>query len=327
MNKKTILILLACSVLPSLVSYSQTKTNVHLNHIFKINGSGKWDYLVADHEQNRIYVSHGSQVNVLNEITGDSVATITNTLGVHGIALVTVLGKGYTSNGKTGDCTVFDIKSNKELSRIKAGENPDALFYDQYCKKLFVFNGRSLDATVIDPITDQVIATIPLGGKPETGVSDGKGKIFVNIEDKNEVVCFDSGNYKILNRFALKGGEEPSGLALDRKTSRLFIGCANKKMLVMDAKNGVIISSLPIGNGCDGIAFDPVLKQIYSSNGEGTMTVIKASPKGQYRVIQTVKTVPGARTLSVDLQSHHIFLPVGDKSILSETFKILEYGL
>lgn len=321
--KKTILTL-ACGCLFKFFGYAQT--NMHLLHTYNIGGAGKWDYLLADPGSNRLYISHGTRVHILNEQTGDSVGIIQNTLGVHGIALVNGLKKGYISNGKTGDCTVFNTRTNLETGRIKTGENPDALFYDDFSKKLFVFNGRSLNATVIDPQTDKVIATIPLGGKPETGVSDGKGKIYVNIEDKNEVVCFDSRSYKILKRYALKGGEEPSGLAIDRKTSRLFIGCANKIMLVVDANTGKIIRSVPIGEGSDGIVFDPILKQVYSSNGEGTITIIKAI-NDKYQILQTLKTIPGAKTISLDKNTHHLFLSVADKSQKRGTFCVLEYGI
>lgn len=321
--KKTILTL-ACGCLFTFFGYAQT--TMHLLHTYNIGGAGKWDYLLADPTSNRLYVSHGTRVHILNEQTGDSVGIITNTSGVHGIALVNGLKKGYISNGKTGDCTVFNTSTNLETGRIKTGENPDALFYDDFSKKLFVFNGRSLDATVIDPQTDKVIATIPLGGKPETGVSDGKGKIYVNIEDKNEVVCFDAQRYKILKRYPLKGGEEPSGLAIDRNTSRLFIGCANKVMLVVEAITGKTISRIPIGEGSDGIVFDPILKRVYSSNGEGTITVINAT-NDKYQILQTLKTIPGARTISLNKDTHHVFLSVADKTKKQETFCVLEYGI
>lgn len=325
--KNTLLMFLSCSLLTALSASSQNKANLHLLHNYHVEGGGKWDYLLADPSSDKLYVSHGTSVNILNKKTGEPLGLIPNTLGVHGIVLVKNLDKGYISNGKTGDCTVFNITTDKEIGRIKTGENPDAMLYDDYSKKLFVFNGKSADATVIDPITDKVIATIPLGGKPETGVSNGKGIIFVNIEDKNEVVCFNADDYKVLKRYSLKTGEEPSGLAIDRSTSRLFIGCANKIMLVMDISGGKIISSVPIGEGSDGIAFDPVLNQIYSANGEGTITVIKTSAKDKYRVSQTLKTIPGARTISLDANTHHIFLSVGDKSLEPGTFSVLEYGM
>jgi YVTN family beta-propeller protein len=315
---------------------SQTKTGIHLLHSHKIWSDAGWDYLLADHAGNQLYVSHGKQVNILNETTGDSVGVIPNTPGVHGITLVHALKKGYTSNGKANECTVFDKATHAVTGKIKTGENPDAIFYDDFSKKVFVFNGRSMDATVIDPEKDKVIATIPLGGKPETGVSDGKGNIYVNIEDKNEVVCFDAKTFKVTQRFKLEGAEEPSGLAIDRVTSRLFIGCGNKLLFVLDAKTGKKINVLPIGDGSDGVVFDPQTKLIYSANGEGTLTVIKEVNADQFSVLENIKTAPGARTIALDYTSHHVFLPTSDfnpaspkgknQARIPGTFRVLEYG-
>lgn len=314
---------------------AQTKTGIHLLNTHKVSGSDKWDYLLAEHSLNRLYIAHGTQVNILNATTGDSVGVIPNTPGVHGIAVVTALKKGYTSNGRTGECTVFDVSTNAVLRKIKVGDNPDAIFYDDFSKKIFVFNGHGLSASVIDPVKDQVIATIPLGGKPETGVSDGKGNIYVNIEDKNEIVNFDATTFKVKKRFKLEGAEEPSGLAIDRVTSRLFAGCSNKVLLVLDANTGKKISTLPIGDGSDGVAFDPQLKLIYSSNGEGTLTVIKEVNGNQYTVLENIKTAKGARTLALDYSNHHIFLPTADLKPgegnkrpvhIPGTFRVLTFG-
>jgi YVTN family beta-propeller protein len=315
---------------------AQAQTGIHLLHTFKIGGTGGWDYLLADHATNRLYVSHATQVNILNEKTGDSVGVIPNTAGVHGIALVPSLKKGYTSNGKANECTVFNSATNVVLHKVKVGENPDAIFYDDFSNKLFVFNGRSADASVIDPKTDKVIATIALGGKPETGVSDGKGLIYVNIEDKNEVVRLDAKTFKVTGHFKLQGGVEPTGLAIDRLNSRLFVGCANKVLQVLDAKTGKLISSLPIGDGCDGVVFDPELKLVYSANGEGTITVIKAINANKFVVAATIKTAKGARTIALDNITHHVFLPTSDfktgaaagkrQPPVPGTFRVLEFG-
>lgn len=317
-------------------AHAQTKTGIHLLQTNKIHSDGSWDYLVADHTSQQLYISHGTQVNILNEKTGDSVGVIINTMGVHGILILHDLKKGYTTNGKMGDCTVFDINTNAVIKKIKAGDNPDAIFYDEFSKKIYVCNGHSLDMSVIDPQTDQVIATIPLGGKPETAVSDGKGKVFVNIEDKSEVLSIDTKSFKVLQRYKLEGGEEPSGLAIDKITSRLFVGCGNKVLLVLDAHTGKKIKSLPIGDGCDGVAFDPELKLVYSSNGEGTLTVIKEISANQFSVLENVKTAKGARTIALDYTTHHIFMPTSDfksgeiegkKALRTPgTFRVLEYG-
>jgi YVTN family beta-propeller protein len=257
-------------------------------------------------------------------------------MGVHGIAIVNAVGKGYTSNGKLGTCTVFDLKNFVVLAQIKVGENPDSIFYDDYSKKVIVFNGKSKDASIIDPQNDKVLATIPLGGKPEAGVSDDKGNVFVNIEDTGEIVCFESKTFKVLARYKLTNGEEPSGLAIDRATSRLFTVCANKVMIVLDAKTGNQISSLPIGDGCDGVVFDKETKLIYSSNGEGTVTVVKEKSPNKFIVIENAKSETGAKTIALNETTHHIFLPTAsfEKATvagqrpkkISGTFRVLEMG-
>jgi YVTN family beta-propeller protein len=305
-----------------------------------IGGTGGWDYISVDAIRHRLYVSHGTQVVVLDEVSGDSVGNIANTNGVHGIAIVSPLGKGYTSNGRSNTSSVFNLVDNKVIAEIKTGENPDAIFYDEYSKKLFVFNGRSKDATVIDPATEKVLATIPLGGKPEAGVSDGKGRVFVNIEDRNEVVVIDAAKLKVEKRFKLGGGEEPAGLAMDRSTSRLFVGCSNKLMVVLDAHTGKVIAKLPIGDGSDGVAFDPALKLAFSSNGEGSLTVVRELSADKFAVVQTVKTEARGRTLALDPRTHHIFIPTADFKEVSSTvdkpttrpqavpgsFRVLEIG-
>ncbi|MGY0037491.1 YncE family protein [Pedobacter sp. NJ-S-72] len=334
MKKTASLAILLLNLCAGTALLAQTKTGIHLLSSHKVSGDEGWDYLLADHTQNKLYVSHGTQVNIINETTGDSIGIIKNTPGVHGIALVSALKKGYTSNGKSGECTVFDINTNAVLKKIKVGDNPDAIFYDDFSKKLFVFNGHSLNASIIDPVKDQVIATIPLGGKPETGVSDGKGNVYVNLEDKNELVCINAHTFKVTKRYKLAGGEEPSGLAIDRLTSRLFVGCANKKLFVLDAATGKTISSLPIGEGSDGVVFDPQLKLVYSANGEGTLTVIKEINANKFVVLENIKTEKGARTLALDYTNHHIFLPTADlkpgegkkTGRIPGTFRVLTFG-
>jgi len=300
-------------------TFAQQKTGFHVLKDLKIGSLGGWDYITVDGADKKIYASHGTQVIVLSTTTGDSIGVITNTNGVHGIALAKPFGKGYTSNGRDNTCTAFDLKTNKAIAAIPAGTNPDAIFYDDFSKKVYAFNGRSQDATVIDPATDKVVATIPLGAKPETGVSDGKGKIFVNAETTNEMVVINANTYKVEGRYKIEGGEEPTGLDIDRATNRLFIGCGgNKTMVVMDATNGKNLAKFPIG-GCDGVAFDPQLKQAYCSNGEGTMSVIKEVNANQFEFVENVPTEPGARTIGVDLVTHHLFLPTAKLEAVAPT--------
>lgn len=286
----------------------QQKSGLHITNSFPIKSSGGWDYITVDGETKRMFVSHATQVNILNT-AGDSIGVIPGTNGVHGIALVKALGKGYTSNGKANICTAFDLTTYKPLNTIAVGTNPDAIFYDEYSKKVYAFNGRSQDASVIDPATDKVVATIPLGGKPETGVSNGKGLIFVNSETTNEVVVINAGTYKVEHRYKLEDGEEPSGLAIDRATNRLFVGCGgNQTMIVMDATNGKNLAKFKIGD-CDGVGFDPALKLAYTSNGEGTLSVIKEVSATKFEQLENVTTEPSARTIGVDLVTHKIYLP------------------
>ncbi|HEY2581306.1 MAG TPA: YncE family protein [Mucilaginibacter sp.] len=303
-----ILLFSAAISLPAPI-WAQKKTGFHVLTVFPIHSTGGWDYITVDGAAKRVYASHGMQVNILDATTGDSVGYIPDTKGVHGIAIATEFNKGYTSNGRGNNITVFDLKTNQVLKQVDAGTNPDAIFYDDFSKKVYAFNGRSKDATVIDAATDAVVATIPLGGKPETGVSDGKGKVFVNIEDTGEEVEIDATTYKILNRWKLEGGEEPSGLAIDRETGRLFVGCGgNQTMIVLDATNGNILAKFPIGR-CDGMAFDPGLKLAYSSNGEGTISVVRELSPDKFEFVENIPTEPGARTIGIDTYTHKLYLP------------------
>jgi YVTN family beta-propeller protein len=336
--KKTLLFLFIA--VASLNVSGQTKTGVHILKKHPIKSSGGWDYVTVDAADKKIYVSHGTQVNILSIATGDSIGVIPNTNGVHGIALVKQLNKGYTSNGRDNSCTVFDLKTNEALGKIAVGTNPDAIFYDEFSKKVYAFNGKSKDASVIDPATDKVLATIPLGGKPETGVSDGKGKIFVNSETTNEVVVINANTYKIINRYKINEGDEPSGLAIDRATNRLFIGCGgNATMVIMDATNGKNLAKFKIGD-CDGVAFDPALKLAYSSNGDGNMSVIKEVNANKFVFIENIPTEKSARTIGIDLATHHLFLPAAQMEatpptaenahprphMIAGTFHIIEIG-
>jgi YVTN family beta-propeller protein len=314
----SMLMFIMAVILPSR-SIAQEKTGFHILADFPIHSTGGWDYITADGASKRVYVSHGMQVNVIDAATGDSIGYIPDTKGVHGIAIAHDFNKGYTSNGRGNNISVFDLNTLKVLIQVNAGTNPDAICYDDFGKKIYAFNGRSKDATVIDAATDEVVATIPLGGKPETGVSDGKGKVFVNIEDTGEEVEIDASTYKILNRWKLEGGEEPSGLAMDRETNRLFIGCGgNQTMIVLDATNGAIMGKFPIGR-CDGTAFDPGLKLAYSSNGEGTVTVVREINANKFELVENITTEPGARTISVDTYTHKIYLPTAQMKPVAPT--------
>lgn len=301
---------------------------------FHIKSGGGWDYITADPLSEKLYVSHGSQVNVLNKNTGDSIGIIPNTTGVHGIALIQKLNKGYTSNGRLNNVSVFDLKTLEVKKQIATGENPDAIFYDDFSGNIITCNGRSKSLTVIDPIADTVVANIPLSGKPETAVSDGKGKVYVNNEDKSEIEVVDMKRLAVINSWPLAPGEAPTGLCIDRATGRLFAACDNKLLMVLDVATGKVVAKLPIGEGCDGAAFDPAYKIIYASNGAtGTLTVIKEVSKDKFTVLENVPTKASARTLCVDTQTHTVYLPAADfgatepgarrAPMIPGTFKIL----
>jgi len=304
-------LLLAAGLLASLSGMAQN-AGYSVLKTFHIASAGGWDYITVDPGSNRLYVSHGTQVNILDKATGDSVGVIPGTTGVHGIALVSSLGKGYTSNGRLNTVTVFDLKTAQVLGQINTGQNPDAIFYDDFSKKVITCNGRSQDLSVIDPASGQVVATIPVGGKPETAVSDGAGKIYVNIEDKAQIIAVDAKTFTVLNRWSIAPGESPSGLAIDRVTRRLFAGCDNKILIVLDADNGNVVAKVPIGDGCDGVGFDAGTKRVYSSNGEGTLTVIQENSAANFTVLANVPTKKGARTIAVDGSTHLIYLPTAD---------------
>lgn len=283
----------------------------HLVKTIHIASPGGWDYPASDPGSNKLYVSHSSQVNIVDKTTGDSVGVIAGTTGVHGIAFANPFGKGYTSNGRTNNVTVFDLKTHAIIGQVSTGKNPDWIMYDAFSKKIITSDHSAGSLTVIDPATDKVVATIIVPGTLETIASDNEGKLFVNVEDKNEIVAVDIVKNEVTAHWSLGSAEGPTGLVIDTKTKRLFTTC-DKVMIVMDCTNGKIVAQVPIGNGCDGAAFDPATKTIFTSNGEGTLTVIKEVSANEYKVIETVPTKKGARTITIDEKTHRLYLPTAD---------------
>jgi YVTN family beta-propeller protein len=276
-------------------------------------GDGFWDYIAVDETHGRIFVSHATMVQVVDMITGKLAGTIPDTRGVHGMAFATRLNKGFTSNGRDSSLTVFNLTSLEIIGKIRVnGQNPDAILYDDFSTHVFTGNGRSASMSVVDAANNSEIATIPLEGKPEAIVTDGKGKIYVNIEDKSTIVVIDATSLKVISRWPVAPGEEPSGLAFDSENHRLFSVCSNKLMVIMDAITGRMITTLPIGERCDGAAFDPVLMRAYSSNGEGTLTVVQEINAGNFKVLGNFPTQPSARTMALDPVSHHLYLPAAE---------------
>jgi len=285
----------------------------HLLHKIPVGGEGGWDYLLLDSGARRLYVSRGTRVVVLDADSEKTVGEIPGTQGVHGVAIFPDSHRGYTSNGRSSTVTVFDTATLAVVTEVKTtGENPDAILYDPASRRVFTFNGRGKNATAIDASTNAVAGTVPLGGKPETGVADGKGRVFVNIEDTNEIAVLDSRGLSLEKRWPIPGCEEPTGLAMDSKTRRLFSVCHNKAMVVLDADSGHAVATLPIGEGVDAAAFDPATSLAFASNGDGTLTVVREDGPDSYRVVANVPTQRGARTMALDGKTHRIFLATAE---------------
>ncbi len=282
-----------------------------LKQKFTIGGDGGWDYLTYDPVGKRLFISRATRVQVVDTDKGTVIAEIANTPGVHGIALAQDQNKGYTSNGRENTVTVFDLKTLKETSRIKLPEgdnNPDAILYDPASKRVFSFNGRSKNATVIDATTDKVVSSIPLHGKPEFAAADGKGMVYVNIEDTAEIQAIDAKKATVTNSWPITGCEEPSGMAMDIKSRRIFSGCHNKVMAVFNPDTAKVVTTVPIGDGVDANGFDPGANLAFSSNGDGTLTVVHEDSADKYTVAQNAQTQRGARTMALNPNSHEVYL-------------------
>ena len=309
----------------------------HLLKEIPAGGDGGWDYLSVDSAAQRLYVSHGTKVVVI-DLAKDVVAgEITNTPGVHGLAPCPDLGLGVTSNGRENKASIVDLKTLQTLSKVTTGGNPDGMLYEPGQKEVYLFNGRGESATVIDPKTGKVVATIPLGGKPEFAAADVKaGLVFNNLEDKNELVAIDTKTHTVKNRWPIAPGEEASGLAFDEKNHRLFLGCGGSKtMVMMDSQSGKVLASVPIGDGVDANSFDPATMLAFASCSDGTVTIAKEDGD-KLTVVQTLKTEKGSRTMVLDPATHKIYLAAAKFDAPAEgqrrgkmqpgSFKVLVYG-
>lgn len=282
-------------------------------HVIKripIGGAASWDYITVDDAARRLYVTNGARVVVVDldseKIVGEIPAS-----GVHGVALASSLNRGFVSNGRANNVTVFDLKTLAVIDTVSTGQNPDAIIFDPASGRVFTFNGRSNDATVIDAASGKVEQTIPMGGKPEFAAVDGKGLLWVNIEDTNEVLAVDTKAGTVLRRTKLDGCDEPTGLAFDAKRRHVFSVCHSKVMVVTNGDTGKIVASAPIGENVDGVVFDAGAGAAFSSNGEGTITMVHESKKG-YASAATIKTERSARTIAVDPKTHKLYLPAAD---------------
>jgi len=307
-----------CSLVAMTITYA-ADPGYHVIKIIHLGGEGGWDYPTVDGAARRLYISRGTHVMVMDIDSEKLVGDIPDTLGVHGIAVAPELNRGFTSNGRANTATIFDLKTLKILGQVKTGTNPDAILYDPASRRVFTFNGRSNDATVFDASSGEVVGTLVLGGKPEFAVADSKGKVYVNIEDTSEVVELDSIKLAVVKRYSLSPCEEPTGMGLDSEHHRIFTGCHNKVMAVLDTETGRVIAIVPIGQGVDANGYDPGTGLAFSSNGDGTLTVVKGSSSGKFDVVQSVSTQRGARTMVIDPKTHRIYLPTAELSSPSAT--------
>jgi YVTN family beta-propeller protein len=336
-----LVLLLAMAVAGFAAAQVQKPAGYHLLKKHVLGGEGGWDYLVLDGKSRLLYVTHGNAVEILNVNTGVKGEAITNLKGVHGVAFAPERNRGYISNGRGNSVSVFDLKTHKVLEEVPStGQNPDAIMYDAFSGRVFTFNGRTSNATAIDAATNKAVGTVDIGGKPEFAVTDGKGTIFVNNEDKSEIVAFNAKSLQVKKRWSIAPGEGPSGLAIDLKGKRLFSVC-DKVMVVSDFVNGKVVATVPIGGGPDAVRYDPGTRLVFASNGEGTLTVVKQESPDTYVVVETVPTAPRARTMELDPKTHHVFVVTAEfgpapaptkeqprprPTVVPGTFQVLEFG-
>jgi YVTN family beta-propeller protein len=298
-----------------------------------VPGDGGWDYVSVDDVGRRVYVSHATCVEVLDADTGEIKGQIADTAGVHGIAVAPGLGRGFTSNGKADTVSVFDLKTLQTTATVPTGKNPDGILYDPATKRVFAFNGGGASATVIDAATGKVAGTIELGGKPEGTVSDGAGNVYVNLEDKDEVLKIDADKLKVLERWAV--AKAPVSLAIDTRNGRLFVGCGSKSLVVVSTQSGKTVATVPIGAGVDAGAFDPETRLAFCSCGDGTLAVVQQESADKYTVAETIKTRVRSKTMALDPKTHRLYVPAaefkaaegkGRPAMVPKTFCVLIYA-
>jgi DNA-binding beta-propeller fold protein YncE len=313
----------------------------HLVKKVTLGGSGGWDYLEVDPATHRLFITRATHVIVVDPDQGKIIGDIPDTQGVHGVAFADEFNKGFTTNGRTADSTIFDLTSLKPLGRTATDKGTDAIIYDPFSKRVFTFNGQANTASAIDAASGKAIGSFPLGGGPEFGAADGKGKMFVNLEDKSALVKFDSKTLEIENTWPLAPCESPSGLAIDAAHEILIVGCHNKLMAFVDGNSGKILGTVPIGQAVDANRFDPIAGYAFASCGDGTLTIAHEDSPGNFSLVETIRTQRGARTMAIDYATHIVYLvaaelgpappstndnPQPRPSIVPDTFTLLIYG-
>lgn len=337
------LAVVACSsAFLALAKPAPQASGYHLLKKVALGGEGGWDYLTADSATHRLFISRGTHILVV-DAEGKVLGDVTGLKGTHGAALAPEFNRGFSSNGQSNSITIFDLKTLATIQEVNlpAAQGPDGYLYDATSKRVFVFNARSQDATGVDAKTGVIAGTVPLGGKPETAQTDGAGHIFVNVEDKGQIVEFDSKSLAVMNTWPLAGCEEPTGMAIDLAHKRLFTGCHSQQMMVVDYTNGKVVASVPIGKNVDANAFDPGTGLAFASCGDGTITVAHEDTPDKYTVVQTISTQNGARTMALDTGNHNVYTVSADfgpppaptaenprprPSIIPNTFVLLIYG-
>lgn len=318
MNRTILFFALAMTFIFSIAA----ATGFHLLKTIEVGGSGSWDYLTVDTVNRRVYVSHETEVDVLNADSGEIEGKIPNTSGVHGIAVAPEQGRGFTSNGKLSTVTIFDLKSLNILGQVPTGKEPDAILYDTATRRVFAMNGGSNSSTAIDSNSGRVIGTIDLRGGPEFGVADGSGNVYVNLEDENQTIRIDSASLTVKDRWAVAPCQRPSSIAMDRGNHRLFLGCRSRLMTVLNSETGVVITTMPIGGHVDATAFDPSTGLIFNSTGEGTVDIFHEDSPDKYSLVERLRTRQGSKTMALDPQTLRIFLPTTD----SGNLQVLVFG-
>jgi DNA-binding beta-propeller fold protein YncE len=341
MHKKSILTIAGLFGLLLLVTADcPAQGTYHFLKEIPIGGEGGWDYLTVDPGGRRLYISHSTKVVVVDIDKDSVVGEIPDTPGIHGVAVAADLDRAFTSNGQENKSSMVDLKTLQTLSKIETGKNPDGMLYEPGQHEVYMFNGRGESATVIDAKSGKVVATVPLEGKPEFGTADPEaGRVYDNLEDKSELVAIDTKTHQVVNRWPIAPGEEASGMAIDTVHHRLFLGCGNKKMVMVDSTNGKVVAEVPIGQGVDANAFDPGTQLAFASCGDGTVTIAHEDSPEKLTVVQTLKTEPRARTMTLDSKTHRIYLasakfeapaPDGGQRqrprVVPGSFKILVYG-
>jgi DNA-binding beta-propeller fold protein YncE len=332
----TVLFVLTAYSTSSGLLFAATAENYHLLAHQTLGGEGFWDYLAIDTQARRLYISRWSHVMVVNADNYQVVGDIPGIQGVHGIAIAPEFGRGFLTEDEANQITIFDLRTLKKIATAKTGNSPDGMIYDPSSKRVFVFSGDG-KVTAVNAASGEVAGSARLGGSPEFAASDGRGHIYNNIEDRNEVVQIDSITLQVLNRWSLAPGESPSAMAIDALHRRLFIGCRNRKLIVMNSDTGKVVTTIPIGEGVDANRFDPGTKLVFSSNGEGTLTVAHEDSADVYSVIANVRTKRGARTMELDPETHRVYLvtaqlgsqpaqPHTPPPMMPGTFELLVYG-